>query len=172
MKQYTSHQCRCKAKVRPPCAIASGRRAVNTQLLGRCPSIRFRSLSIKGKVFRSRVTARRRRSSTRRHGTSIPYLDVILVNASPHLSKTYYIKGFEEGDARPPRLLVAGLDPPRSVSAEQGQPDLRRLPDEHFRLRAFARRRAASAAQGMPGRAPRGRGDARTCSRQRSHWCS
>ena len=62
----------------------------------------FPILSIKGKVFRIRVNGQETPLIDPQTRQVIPYLDVILVNASPHLSKTYYIKGFEEGEFNQP----------------------------------------------------------------------
>ena len=78
--------------------------------------------------------ARRRRSSTRNTRQPIAFLDVVLVNASPNLAKTYYIKGFTEGDMNPPDCWSLDCDPARPVGGQQGEPDLRHLPDERVRL--------------------------------------
>lgn len=62
----------------------------------------FPRLSIKGKVFRVRVDGQE--VVARDPDTKLPlqYLDVVLINASPQLAKTYYEKGFSEGDMNPP----------------------------------------------------------------------
>jgi len=58
----------------------------------------FPILSIKGKVFRARVNGQEQALIDPASGTPVPYLDVVLVNASKFLAKSYYAKGFTEGD--------------------------------------------------------------------------
>jgi hypothetical protein len=62
----------------------------------------FPILSIKGKVFRIRVNGEEKPLIDQQTNQVIPFLDVVLVDASPNLSKTYYARGFEEGEATPP----------------------------------------------------------------------
>lgn len=58
-------------------------------------------ISIKGKIFRFKFQGEEKpHIDANRY--PIPYLDVVLVNASPNLSKVYYEKGFTEGDMNPP----------------------------------------------------------------------
>jgi hypothetical protein len=60
-------------------------------------------LSIKGKVFRIRVDGREEPLIDRQTRQVIPYLDVVLANASRLISKAYYVKGFsDDGDFSPP----------------------------------------------------------------------
>jgi hypothetical protein len=62
----------------------------------------FPLLSIKGKVFRVRVDGEEKALIDPATRQPIPFLDVVLVNAAPMLSKTYYAKGFTDGDMNPP----------------------------------------------------------------------
>jgi len=61
----------------------------------------FPKLSIKGKVFRIKVDGREMIARDTQ-GHALAYLDVVLVNASAQLAKTYYTKGFSDGDMNPP----------------------------------------------------------------------
>jgi len=62
----------------------------------------FPILSVKGKVFRIRMNGQETPLIDQQSRQAIPYLDVIMLNASRSLSKTYYVKGFEEGSFEPP----------------------------------------------------------------------
>jgi hypothetical protein len=62
----------------------------------------FPMLSIKGKNFRARISGEETVFLDPQTRQPLQFLDVILVNASPQLSKAYYIKGFTEGDFNPP----------------------------------------------------------------------
>ncbi len=62
----------------------------------------FPVLSIKGKVFRIRKDGQETPLVDPQTRQVIPFLDVILVNASRGLAKSYYKKGFDEGDFNPP----------------------------------------------------------------------
>ena len=62
----------------------------------------FPTLSVKGKVFRIRMSGQETPLIDQQTRQAIPYLDVIMLNASRSLSKTYYVKGFEEGSFETP----------------------------------------------------------------------
>ena len=62
----------------------------------------FPRLSIKGKVFRVRVDGQEGVAKDPDTGLPYGYLDVVLINASAQLAKTYYERGFAEGDMNPP----------------------------------------------------------------------
>jgi hypothetical protein len=62
----------------------------------------FPLLSIKGKVFRARVAGQETAFIDPQTRQPIPFLDVVMVNASRTLAKTYFIKGYTEGDLNPP----------------------------------------------------------------------
>lgn len=62
----------------------------------------FPTISIKGKVWRVRISGQETPMIDPATRQPIQSLDVILVNASRYLSKTYYIKGYTEGDNNAP----------------------------------------------------------------------
>lgn len=62
----------------------------------------FPVLSVKGKVFRARISGQETPFIDPQTRQPISYLDVILVNASRTLAKSYYKQGFTEGDMNPP----------------------------------------------------------------------
>ena len=62
----------------------------------------FPLLSIKGKVFRARISGQETPFIDPNTRQPIAYLDVVMVNASRTLAKTYYVRGFAEGDMNPP----------------------------------------------------------------------
>jgi hypothetical protein len=62
----------------------------------------FPVLSIKGKVFRARAEGKEVIYKDPNTGHPYAFLDVILVNASRQLAKSYYIQGYSEGDMNPP----------------------------------------------------------------------
>ena len=77
----------------------------------------FPILSIKGKVFRVRVNGEEQALLDPATRQPLPFLDVVLVNASPQLSKTYYAKGFVDGDLNPPDCWsLDSIAPDRSVA--------------------------------------------------------
>jgi len=77
----------------------------------------FPILSIKGKVFRVRVNGEEQALLDPNTRQPLPFLDVVLVNASPQLSKTYYAKGFVDGDMNPPDCWsLDSVTPDRSVA--------------------------------------------------------
>jgi hypothetical protein len=73
----------------------------------------FPMLSIKGKVFRARVSGEETAFIDPATKQPVPFLDVVLVNGSRTLSKAYYAKGFTEGD----------FDPPQCWSLDSFKPD-------------------------------------------------
>lgn len=62
----------------------------------------FPLLSIKGKVFRIRKDGVETPLVDPQTRQVIPFLDVVMVNAAAVLSKTYYTKGFEDGEFQQP----------------------------------------------------------------------
>lgn len=62
----------------------------------------FPVLSIRGKVFRVRADGQEQAYKDPKTGHPYAFLDVVLVNASASLAKSYYIKGFVDGDLNPP----------------------------------------------------------------------
>ena len=62
----------------------------------------FPVLSIKGKVFRARISGTETPFIDPNTRQPIAYLDLVMVNASPTLAKTFYQRGFTEGDMNPP----------------------------------------------------------------------
>jgi hypothetical protein len=62
----------------------------------------FPVLSIRGKVFRVRADGQEQAYKDPQTGHPYAYLDVVLVNASRSLAKSYYTKGFVDGDLNPP----------------------------------------------------------------------
>jgi hypothetical protein len=59
-------------------------------------------LSIKGKEFTAIIDGVRKVLTNPTTGEVYQQLDVILVNSGKFIAKSYYIKGFNEGDANPP----------------------------------------------------------------------
>ena len=114
----------------------------------------FPSLSIKGKVFRIRVD-----------GQETPLIDPQTgqLDAVPRRGpgqrqparwpRPTTPRASEDGDLQPARLLVAGLRAADPSVAEQGQPDLRRLPDERVRLAPSRDAPGQAAARRAPTRA-------------------
>lgn len=72
----------------------------------------FPTLSIKGKVFRFRHQGVEQ-PALDANRKPVSYIDVILVDASPTIAKTYYAKGYVEGD----------MDPPDCWSLDSVKPD-------------------------------------------------
>ena len=62
----------------------------------------FPILSIKGKVFRIRMSGQETPLIDQQTRQAIPFLDVVMLNASRNLAKTYYATGFEEGEFNQP----------------------------------------------------------------------
>jgi hypothetical protein len=62
----------------------------------------FPLLSIKGKVFRMRKDGQEVPIIDPHTRQVIPFLDVIMVNAAPTLSKSFYLKGFDDDVLNPP----------------------------------------------------------------------
>lgn len=73
-------------------------------------------LSIKGKVFTVRTGGVPTRLDDPQTRAPYQHLDVVLVNASPHISKTYYAHGYIEGDNTAPDCWsLDGIKPDASV---------------------------------------------------------
>ena len=80
----------------------------------------FPLLSIKGKVFRIRKDGQETPLVDQATRQAIPFLDVILVNSSPVLSKAYYERGFDDGEMAPPDCWsLDGIKPDPSVVNKQ-----------------------------------------------------
>jgi hypothetical protein len=62
----------------------------------------FPVLSIRGKVFRVRVSGEETPLIDPQTRQPVPYLDIVLAAGSTTLSKAYYQRGFTEGDFEPP----------------------------------------------------------------------
>lgn len=60
------------------------------------------TVSIKGKVFRIRHGAAEVPLVDQATNAPIPYFDVVIVMANGHLSKTFYMQGFQEGTSEAP----------------------------------------------------------------------
>src|SRR4029453_5583633 len=74
-------------------------------------------LSIKGKVFRIRVDGNETPFIDQQTRQVIPYLDVVLANASRLISKAYYIKQFNDESFEPPDCWsLDGVRPDPSVA--------------------------------------------------------
>jgi hypothetical protein len=81
----------------------------------------FPMLSIKGKVFRIRMDGQETPLIDQQTRQVIPYLDVVLANASRMISKAYFIKGFsDDGEFTPPDCWsLDGIKPDPSVANKQ-----------------------------------------------------
>jgi hypothetical protein len=62
----------------------------------------FPTLSIKGKVFRARISGQETPFIDQQTRQPIGALDLIMVNASRTIAKSFYVRGFTEGDMNPP----------------------------------------------------------------------
>jgi hypothetical protein len=88
----------------------------------------FPMISFRGKVFRFRFQGEEKPHLDPQSGHPIPYLDVVLLNASPNISKAFYDTGFTEGANTPPTCWsIDGIRPDASVQAKQNPtcPDCR-----------------------------------------------
>lgn len=74
----------------------------------------FPVLSIRGKVFRARIDGEETPLIDPQTRQAIPFLDVIMVNASEKLSKNYYIGSYDETDSN---------NPPNCWSLDSIRPD-------------------------------------------------
>lgn len=80
----------------------------------------FPTLSIKGKVFRMRQGGREVPYVDPQTNQVMTYLDIVLVNASRFIAKSYYVKGFTEGDNDAPSCWsLDGIRPDASVATKQ-----------------------------------------------------
>lgn len=80
----------------------------------------FPMLSVKGKVFRVRHSGVETPFLDPNTRQPINYLDVVLINASPNLSKSYYKKGFTDGENEAPDCWsLDGVKPDASVAEKQ-----------------------------------------------------
>jgi len=62
----------------------------------------FPTLSIKGKVFRARISGQETPFIDQQTRQPIGALDLVMVNASRTIAKSFYVRGFTEGDMNPP----------------------------------------------------------------------
>ena len=77
----------------------------------------FPMLSIRGKVFRARISGEEIPFIDPQTRAPVPFIDVIMVNAAPNMAKTFYARGFEEGDMNPPDCWsMDGVRPDASVA--------------------------------------------------------
>ena len=80
----------------------------------------FPTLSIKGKVFRARISGQETPFIDPQTRQPIAFLDVVMVNASRTLAKTFYERGFSEGDMNPPDCWsLDSVRPDPSVANKQ-----------------------------------------------------
>ena len=81
----------------------------------------FPMLSIKGKVFRIRMDGQETPLIDQQTRQVIPFLDVVLANASRMISKAFFIKGFsDDGEFTPPDCWsLDGIRPDPSVANKQ-----------------------------------------------------
>lgn len=80
----------------------------------------FPTLSIKGKVFRMRQGGREQPYVDPNTNQVMTFLDVVFVNASRLIAKSYYEKGFAEGDMNPPDCWsLDSIRPDASVANKQ-----------------------------------------------------
>jgi len=81
----------------------------------------FPMLSIKGKVFRIRMDGQETPLIDQQTRQVIPFLDVVLCNASRMISKAFYISGFaDDGSFSPPDCWsLDGIKPDPSVANKQ-----------------------------------------------------
>jgi hypothetical protein len=107
----------------------------------------FPVMSIKGKVFRARMSGTETAFLDPTTKTPVPFLDVVLVNASPALSKSYYAKGYTEGDNDAPNCWsMDGVKPDASV-ANKISPTCVNCPMNAFGSRTTEAGKAAKACQ-------------------------
>lgn len=105
----------------------------------------FPTLSIKGKVFRARIEGQEQPLMDPTTNTPIPYMDVVLVNASPRLAKAYYATGFTEGDNNAPNCWsLDSLRPDPSV-AQKINPTCPSCPMNQFNSRVMENGKGAKA---------------------------
>lgn len=80
----------------------------------------FPTLSIKGRVFRMRSQGQEQPYVNPETGQAYTALDVVFVNASRLLAKSFYIKGYSPGDLNPPDCWsLDSIRPDPSVAEKQ-----------------------------------------------------
>lgn len=80
----------------------------------------FPTLSIKGKVFTAKIAGQQQTFMDPNTRTPLAYLDIILVEGSPLLAKSYYAKGYTEGDVDTPNCWsLDSIRPDPSVPHKQ-----------------------------------------------------
>lgn len=81
----------------------------------------FAIVSVRGKVFRIKHQGEER-NVTNPDGTPAGSLDVVIVKASPHIAKIFYIDGYEEGSTQPPDCFsVNGVRPDPASPKRQSE---------------------------------------------------
>jgi len=107
----------------------------------------FPLLSIKGSRFHLRMSGQSQAVLDPATNTPVSFLDVILVNASRLLSKTYYIKGFAEGDLNPPDCWSLDAIRPDPSVVNKVNPTCPNCPMNAFGSRITPDGKAAKACQ-------------------------
>ena len=107
----------------------------------------FPLLSIKGSRFHLRMSGQSQAILDPATNTPVSFLDVILVNASRLLSKTYYIKGFAEGDLNPPDCWSLDSVRPDPSVVNKVNPTCANCPMNAFGSRMTPDGKAAKACQ-------------------------
>lgn len=106
----------------------------------------YPTLSIKGKVFRFRQSGSEQPHVDER-GYPMNYLDVILVNASPDIAKSYYEKGYTEGDMDLPKCWSLDSIKPHPSVPEKVNPVCQTCPMNQFGSRITEAGKQAKACQ-------------------------
>jgi hypothetical protein len=107
----------------------------------------FPSLSIKGKVFRMRQGGKEIPYVDPTTNQVMTFLDVVFVNASRLLAKSYYKKGFNEGDMDPPNCWSLDSIRPDPSVAEKQSPICASCPMNAFGSRITDSGKSAKACQ-------------------------
>jgi len=92
----------------------------------------FPLLSIKGKVFRARISGQETAFLDPATKQPMAYLDLVLVNGSKNLSKSYYSKGFVDGDFDPPQCWSMDSYKPDPSVAQKVSPTCQNCPMNQF----------------------------------------
>ena len=92
----------------------------------------FPLLSIKGKVFRARISGQETAFLDPQTKQPMSYLDIVLVNGSKNLSKSYYAKGYVDGDFDPPQCWSMDSFKPDPSVAQKVSPTCQTCPMNAF----------------------------------------
>ena len=87
-------------------AIREGRKPTSNNALSAGIGVSYGVLSIQGKLFRIKQGKEETKLLDKR-GNPVPELNVVIVDASPHVSRTYYAGGFEANAGKPPTCSSA-----------------------------------------------------------------